>query len=238
MRPSSLADRAVLPAIVLGDVLTNVFYALPAPAMLAAFRARDASRIGVTPYFYLAALMNCVCWMVYAHLLRDPFVFGSNLLGTAASALYYQVCVYVAGAGSAGGESAGRLMATGAAATGALLAASAGVTLGVRDAEARARALVAFYGVGGDVCDVVMLVLPLANIVQGRPIVGWIAWLTLLNSAIWCAYAAVTRQPWLGAPNVLTGLSGAAQVALWVRQRAGRRAGAAQALHEVVADRV
>lgn len=191
--------------IILGDVLSNVFYVLPLRGMIRAFQAKD-TQLGITPYFYGAALGNCIAWTVYAHLLADPYMLASVALGLGLSIFYYHVCVLLEAVSSH------RFVIVHVCGFGV------GVFLSSVVAWVDGHVgLVMFYGILGDTFELIMLLIPLVNVFKGTPVILWIAIMTLVNSGLWGIYGFILGDMKILLPNIVTLVSGAIQIGAWGR---------------------
>lgn len=175
--------------------------------MICAFQSRNAGELGITPYFYGAALGNCLSWTVYAHLLGDPYMLASVALGLGLSTFYYHVCVVLESAAARHDFVLIHVVGFG---VGGLLSSVIAWMYGHMG-------LVMFYGILGDTFDLVMLLIPLINVFKGTPVILWIAIMTLVNSGLWGTYGFVLNDMRILVPNIVTLFSGLIQIGAWGR---------------------
>lgn len=202
----------------LGVLVANALFLSPLRAVVAA--SRQARLGGLNPLVFSAMWANCVSFLVYAFLKRDPYVLASNYFGALVSLWMLMACVGAADP-SVAAERAARDAGVRAAlffggflsAAGAAIAFSNGVS---SDRASAARAW-------GFVSVSVLLVFyasplsALARVLRSRnsaalqlPLAG----MASANGALWSAYGLAVGDAFLWAPNVVGTLFGLLQVAL------------------------
>eukprot|EP01025_Chloroclados_australasicus_P027693 TRINITY_DN2741_c0_g2_i1.p1 TRINITY_DN2741_c0_g2~~TRINITY_DN2741_c0_g2_i1.p1 ORF type:complete len:273 (-),score=-2.63 TRINITY_DN2741_c0_g2_i1:2345-3163(-) len=73
-------------APILGAVIKNVMFFSPLPAVI---RVRQSERLGqLNPLPYPVIACNAISWLIYATVIRDPYIFAANMFGVMLSIVY------------------------------------------------------------------------------------------------------------------------------------------------------
>ncbi|EDQ92271.1 uncharacterized protein MONBRDRAFT_4695 [Monosiga brevicollis MX1] len=170
-------------------------------------REKTTGQFSLLPFISL--FTNCVIWTWYGHLLQDPTLFYSNLVGVGAGAAY--TAIYLKHATTSHAP-----MLLGSAAL------CSSVTAGALMLPAEQVA--PYIGYLGDIIAVVLMASPLAvmkTVLQERstramPFVPSLA--TFFNAVCWSGYGIfVMGDPLIIAPNMLGALAATVQLSLFAR---------------------
>lgn len=188
--------------IIIGDILTNVFYLLPLQQMVRTLNGSNES-LGITPFFYVMTFTNSLCWTIYSFLLMDFYMLASILLGLMLSFFYFQVTLIHV-------SNKKELIITSTYINGGIILISLFRGFDkIKD----------YYGFVSTCTELIMLIIPLISIIKGNPVVLWISNMTIINSGLWLTYGIITNDIFLTIPNILTLISGVSQIGIWIYRK-------------------
>eukprot|EP01025_Chloroclados_australasicus_P044787 TRINITY_DN487_c1_g1_i1.p1 TRINITY_DN487_c1_g1~~TRINITY_DN487_c1_g1_i1.p1 ORF type:complete len:282 (-),score=6.68 TRINITY_DN487_c1_g1_i1:1299-2144(-) len=79
-----LFDYLIAP--ILGVIANTVMFFAPLPAVLQVRALGEIRQLNPLPYPVIVA--NCVGWLIYSDIIRDPFIFAGNIIGVVLSIFY------------------------------------------------------------------------------------------------------------------------------------------------------
>lgn len=199
----------------LGVLVANALFLSPLKPVLAAKRQNALGPLN--PLVYCAMHANCVGWLVYAFLKRDPYILASNFGGALLAQFMVLSCVGAADASSAHERQARDAAIRSALFFGGVLAAAgAAISFSNLALEQAARAW-------GFVTVAILLVFyasplsVLARVLRSRnsaslqlPFAG----MNAINGLLWAAYGLAVKDAFVWAPNAAGAVFGVLQVAL------------------------
>lgn len=188
--------------ILIGDILTNVFYLLPLQQMIRLLNGCNED-LGITPYFYTMMFTNSLSWTIYSFLLMDFYMIASIILGLILSFFYSQVVLTIS-------SNKKDLIVSGTYINGGIIIFS--LLKGFENIKD-------YYGVISTCTELIMLIIPLIGIIQGSSVILWIAMMTIINSGLWLTYGVITKDIFLTVPNIITLGSGISQIGIWMYRK-------------------
>jgi solute carrier family 50 protein (sugar transporter) len=199
----------------LGVLVANALFLSPLKPVLAAKRQNALGPLN--PLVYCAMHANCVGWLVYAFLKRDPYILASNFGGALLAQFMVLSCVGAADASSPHERQARDAAIRSALFFGGVLsAAGAAISFSNLPLEQAARAW-------GFVTVAILLVFyasplsVLARVLRSRNSASLqlpFAAMNAVNGLLWAAYGFAVNDAFVWAPNAAGAVFGVLQVAL------------------------
>lgn len=209
MATDSIMMKHVAPA--LGVLVACMLFASPLKAVKGVRQTRQLGSLNPLPY--VAMWANCVAWLVYAFLTRDPYVLASNVPGVLIASYMAISCYGIAE------DKIRNTMLLGILAFTSLLV-SAGITISFFHLDKSS--MISVWGTVTVVILIIFYTAPLSVLAEvfatrsSASLYLPFAIMNMVNGLLWSAYGVAVPDAFIYGPNLVGAIFGGLQVILCI----------------------